>query len=373
MISGIEDWSAVRSSRSDRPPYMTGIEMRRMARDAIRRLCEPQEEISVTDFSARHRILPETSTSPGPYDPDRRAFARRPLDLMGSVDIPMVVLCWASQLTKSTLIENALMYRIKRMPSPIVVVQPKIDAAEQWAKERFRPMIRATPLLKKLIKTGSQRSRRCATTSSPAASRSSRRPRRRRSSRAIDSPFQFLDEVDRMENIVGEGNPVEIVLRRQGAADIGLAVLTSTPRDADSTIIWPYLEAGRTSSSSAVPALREPAAADLEEPALGSRTSSTRTTSATRRERRWLRRRDRGEIQARDAEPAAMGRHESRGRVSELPPQRALFAVREIEAGASLAQSGIARRASRPISRSSSTPAWRAVGRHEGSHAIRTR
>jgi phage terminase large subunit GpA-like protein len=246
MISGIEDLivSGALKPITDRPPYMTGIEMRRVASNSIRRLCEPQEEISVTDFSARHRILPETSTSPGPYDPSVVPFARRPLDLMGSVDIPMVVLCWASQLTKSTLIENAMMYRMKRMPSPIVIVQPKIEAAEAWAKERFRPMVRATPLLKKLVKTGRTSGATLRYYPFPGGFAFVASAKSATELAARSSPFLFLDEVDRMVHIVGEGNPVEIVMRRQGAADIGLAVLTSTPRDAQTTIIWPYLEAG---------------------------------------------------------------------------------------------------------------------------------
>jgi hypothetical protein len=52
-----------------RPPYMTGVEMRRVAASRSAACAKIPEEISVTDFSARHRILPETSTSEGPYDP----------------------------------------------------------------------------------------------------------------------------------------------------------------------------------------------------------------------------------------------------------------------------------------------------------------
>lgn len=226
------------------PPYTTNFAMRRIAAAAIRRLCEIPEQLSVTDFATRHRILPETSTSQGPYDPSIVPYVRRPQDLMGDPSVSMVALCWGSQSTKSTLIENAMMYRICRSPSPMVVVQPKIDAAEAWSKERFRPMIRATPLLRRRIKLGrnSESTLRYFKFPGGFAFIASAQSATELASRS--APFLFLDEVDRMENLAEEGNPVEIVLRRQGAADIGLAVLTSTPRHADTTIIWPYLENG---------------------------------------------------------------------------------------------------------------------------------
>src|SRR4051794_16617350 len=91
-------------------PYVTGAGMRRSAAVSIRRMCEIPEDLTVTEFAARHRILPETSSSPGPYDPTIVPYVRRPQDLMGDPTIPMIALCWGTQTTKSTLIENAMMY-----------------------------------------------------------------------------------------------------------------------------------------------------------------------------------------------------------------------------------------------------------------------
>lgn len=212
--------------------------------EMIRRTCEIPEALTVTQWADKYRMLPESSTAPGPYDSSVVPYARRPQDCMADPAVPMVVLCWASQLGKSTAIENAIGYRIHRMPSPIIVVQPKIDAAEAWTKERLVPMIRATPVLKDRVKLGRTTDSTLRYKAFPGgfvyvASAGSATELAARS-----SPVMDLDEVDRYEVIPGEGNPVEIALRRQGAADVATAVLTSTPRDAESTIIWPYLEAG---------------------------------------------------------------------------------------------------------------------------------
>lgn len=218
--------------------------MRRTAAAVIHRLCEAREILSTTDWAARYRMLPETSTSPGQYDPAVVPYARRWQDLLADPTTSKVAMCWASQTTKSTVFENAIAYRVCRMPTPMVIVQPKIDAAEAWAKERFVPMILATPALRERVRLGR---------SSDSTLRYKRFPggflfvASAQSATELASrsaPFVLVDEADRMEIIPGEGNPVEIVARRQGAADIGMFAITSTPRDAETTIIWPYLEAG---------------------------------------------------------------------------------------------------------------------------------
>jgi phage terminase large subunit GpA-like protein len=220
------------------------IDLRRIEVEAIRRLCPVTEVLSVTDWADRYRMLPETSTSPGPYVSSVVPYARRPQDCLADPDVTCVALCWAVQTTKSTVLENGVAYRIHRMPSPMVIVQPKIEAAESWAKERLVPMIVVTSVLRERVRLGRSSDSTLRYKRFPGgfifvASAASATDLASRS-----APFVLCDEVDRYEIIPGEGNPVEIVARRQGAADIGLLAVTSTPRDAETTIIWPYLEGG---------------------------------------------------------------------------------------------------------------------------------
>lgn len=201
------------------------------------------ERLSTTAWAVRYRELPETGGTRGRYRIETVPYHRRPQDLMGDPTIPLVVLAWASQTGKSTCIENAIGRKIHLQPGPLLMVRPKIDDAEGWAKERFDPMVRATPVLRDRVRlsrgTSTLRFKTfpggylfipAATSATELASRS--------------APDLFVDEADRMEDIAGEGNPIEIVQRRNAATDLGTTVITSTPRDADSTMIWPYLEGG---------------------------------------------------------------------------------------------------------------------------------
>lgn len=214
--------------------------LRRTASDTLRRLCLVPEDLTVTEHAERYRKLPRV----GPYTVRVAPYQRRWQDLLADPDQSCVVLCWASQTGKSTVLENGLFYRIRRLPSPLLLVRPKIDDAEGWAKERFRPMVQDTPTLAALIQLGRGGDTTLRFYSFPGgflyiASAQSATELASRS-----SPFVFLDEVDRMEVIPGEGNPVEIAAKRQASSDIGLLGMTSTPRDAETTIIWPYLEGG---------------------------------------------------------------------------------------------------------------------------------
>lgn len=57
----------------------------------------------------------------------------------------------STQLLKTALLENVFGYHAHLDPCPILLVQPKEDAAEAFSKERIAPMVRVTPVLKEIV------------------------------------------------------------------------------------------------------------------------------------------------------------------------------------------------------------------------------
>lgn len=226
------------------PILPPGARLRQQAARTIRRLCEIPERLTVTEWADRYRVLPETSTAPGRYRSSVVPYHRRPQDLLGDPSVSMVALCWASQTGKSTVLENGLGYRIHKTPSPIIVLRPKIDDAESWAKERLVPMVLATEVLRARVRLGRSTDSTLRYKTYPGGSLSVVSAQSATELASRSAPVVLCDEVDRMEVIPGEGNPVVIISRRQAAADIGLFVATSTPRLDETTLIWPYLEEG---------------------------------------------------------------------------------------------------------------------------------
>lgn len=215
----------------------------------LRRLCEVPEELTVSEWADKYRILPESSTAPGPFRTSVMPYARRWMDLLADPEVRMAVLCWGSQLGKSTILENALAYRICRMPSPMMLVRPKIEDAENWMKKRFVPMVRQTAALasRVILKRSTNAEENSATLrmkSFPGGFFMAASATSASEIASWSADFMELDEVDRMDPIPAEGHPVEIALIRQSAAEVRTAALTSTPGRADSSTIWPYLEGG---------------------------------------------------------------------------------------------------------------------------------
>ena len=62
-----------------------------------------------------------------------------------------------TQLLKTSILENVFGFYAHLDPCPILLLQPKEDAAEQFSKERISPLIRVTPVLRKLVGTAKTR------------------------------------------------------------------------------------------------------------------------------------------------------------------------------------------------------------------------
>lgn len=73
------------------------------------------------------------------------------------VHVITVMAC--TQLLKTEFINNVFGFFAHLDPAPMLFVQPKDDAAEQFSKERIIPLIKATPVLRELITPNRKRRR----------------------------------------------------------------------------------------------------------------------------------------------------------------------------------------------------------------------
>jgi len=84
-------------------------------------------------------------------------IARGPMLAPTEPGVHVVTAMSCTQLLKTSLLENVFGYYAHLDPCPILLVQPKDDAAEQFSKERITPLIKATPALRELVGTGKTR------------------------------------------------------------------------------------------------------------------------------------------------------------------------------------------------------------------------
>lgn len=187
----------------------------------------------MVQWADKYRYLPrESSSRPGRYRSGFAPYQIEPQESFNDPTVSVTVLMWASQVGKTEILNNAVGYFIHADPSPILVVQPTVEMAESWSKERLSPTIRDTPVLAPLVKD--PRSRDSGNTvvmksfpggniaivgaNSPAGLAG--RPRR----------FVAVDEVDRCPASAGtEGDPVALAIRRTESFWNSVIILTSTP------------------------------------------------------------------------------------------------------------------------------------------------
>jgi len=193
----------------------------------------PPPDLTVSQWADRYRRLsPEASAEPGHWNTDRASYQRGILDALNDPDVHTIVVMSSAQVGKTEVLLNIIGYYVDQDPAPMLCLQPTLDMAEAFSKDRLAPMVRDTPALRGKI--ADPRSRDSGNTllhkkftgghitlaggNSPAS--------------LASRPIRILlcDEVDRYPaSAAAEGDPVNLARKRTTTFWNRKIVLTSTP------------------------------------------------------------------------------------------------------------------------------------------------
>ncbi|BEV68544.1 hypothetical protein Bb109J_c1964 [Bdellovibrio bacteriovorus] len=195
---------------------------------------DPPPNLTISEWANRERYLSsESSSAPGKYSTDAFPPQKGMQDAISDPRTEMVVGMLCAQVGKSEgLVNNPIGFHIHWDPAPILLMQPTLENAEDYSKDRIAPMLRDTPALRNIF--GDEKSRSGNNTlrhkkfpgghltlvgaNSPAALAS--RPIR----------ILLMDEVDRYPVTAGEeGDPVNLALKRTTTFHNRKIVAVSTP------------------------------------------------------------------------------------------------------------------------------------------------
>ena len=106
--------------------------------------------LSVSQWADQHRVLSGKSASePGPWRTDRTPYLREIMDALSTdSEVEEVVLWSGTQLGKSECCNNWIGYSIDHNPGPVLLVQPTLDLAKRYSKQRIAALIESTPCLR---------------------------------------------------------------------------------------------------------------------------------------------------------------------------------------------------------------------------------
>lgn len=115
----------------------------------IARVVAPPPELTVSQWADLYRRLsPESSAEPGQWRTDRAPYQREIMDAVNDPAVETVVVMTSSQVGKTEILLNIIGYHIDYDPAPIMVIQPTLEMAQAFSKDRLAPMIRDTPALR---------------------------------------------------------------------------------------------------------------------------------------------------------------------------------------------------------------------------------
>lgn len=207
-----------------------------MSQELIQKIAKnfaPPPRLKVSEWADQFRKLsPESSAEPGQWVTARAEYQRDIMDAVNDPAVTEVVVMTSAQIGKTEALGNIIAYYVTQDASPMLMLQPTLEMAEAYSKDRLAPMVRDCPQL--TDKIGDPKSRKTDNTllhktfpgghitlagANSAASLASRPVR-----------VVLCDEVDRYPASAGtEGDPVNLARKRTVTFWNRKLILTSTP------------------------------------------------------------------------------------------------------------------------------------------------
>lgn len=105
--------------------------------------------MTVSEWADARRILPQKGAAePGPYRTARTPYMREVMDALSATSpVQDVTLMAGAQVGKSEGGNNWVGYVIDHSPGPMLLVQPTVDNAKRYSKQRISPMVTECPTL----------------------------------------------------------------------------------------------------------------------------------------------------------------------------------------------------------------------------------
>ena len=115
--------------------------------------------LTLSQWADAYRVLSaETSPEPGRWRTSRAPYLREIMDACSDPTVERVVVQKSAQIGWTEVVGNVIGFRIHQEPSPTLLLLPTVDAAKMWSKERLKPMLRDTPVLRGKVKESGRRS-----------------------------------------------------------------------------------------------------------------------------------------------------------------------------------------------------------------------
>lgn len=181
-------------------------------------LFRPPKAQTVSEWADENSVLvSESSSAPGRWNTDDAPYQREIMDSFTQPGIWQTVVIAPAQIGKSAMMLNMMARAIDLDPGPMLMVQPTVEAAGNFSKERIEPSFKACAALREKVYEAKSRDSSntiyeksfpggyLAMVGANAPTGLASRPIR----------YLFMDEIDRYPRSAGvEGDPIKLAEKR---------------------------------------------------------------------------------------------------------------------------------------------------------------
>lgn len=194
---------------------------------------KPPPTLTVSQWAdAQRRLSPEASAEPGRWYTSRAEYLRGIMDAISDASVRQVCVMSSAQVGKTEFILNVIGYHVDRDPAPILCIQPTLQMAQSFSKDRLAPMLRDTPCLRGKVKDPRTRDSGNTTLHKVFAGGHITIAGANSAAGLASRPVRIVlcDEVDRYPSSAGtEGDPIRLAAKRATTFWNAKLVTVSTP------------------------------------------------------------------------------------------------------------------------------------------------
>ncbi|HET6607632.1 MAG TPA: phage terminase large subunit family protein [Rhodopila sp.] len=136
MVAAPSDWR-----------YQRGYDaFDRAVAETIRDSLQPPPKLTLSQWAARYAVLSkETSAQTGRFE--AFGYQNGIMDAITDATVTKITVMKSARVGYTKILDHAIGYYLSQDPSPILVVQPRVEDAEDYSKTEIAPMLRDTPAL----------------------------------------------------------------------------------------------------------------------------------------------------------------------------------------------------------------------------------
>lgn len=209
---------------------------------------KPPPNLTVSQWAdTSRRLSAQSSAEPGQWNTSRAEYQRGILDAFSDHETEGIVCMLASQLGKSEILLNITGFFIEHDPCPILMLQPTVEMAQSFSKDRVTAgLIAPSPTLRKIVSEGKLKNANNTTLHKVFPGGALSLVGANSPSSLASRPIRIVlcDEVDRYPASAGEeGDPISLAKRRSATFWNSKWAEVSTPTNRGSSRIETSYEA----------------------------------------------------------------------------------------------------------------------------------